>query len=191
MASGATQLAQTVLLLNFGVGVELSSLTGAGPSEVYNSGFQKKSTLDAAGVNFGDVANGTVLFANNVCQLEARESGQSELCSMLLFTPDSLIFSGNSSWIDAQAGKLSAFTDALLLAGTLQITGNRFQEPFESVLVSGIASGYANVATSNISTSCLLCFGVHLMHANNIALIDGLYAPYCAYLAKEMAVVEA
>jgi len=184
VTNSTLQLAQTALVLNFGVGIELTSLIPA-PAGVYGQAQGQTGKPDPRAVTFGAVSNGTVLFSNNICQFEARESGQEELTSLFLFTPDALVFSNNTSWLDAPALTISAFTDALLIGGTLQVLGNRLQEPIESVLVSGIAiGGAANITTQNITTSCLLCYGHPIVNANNIALIDGLYEPYCPTLIK-------
>ena len=171
VANSTLQLAQTVCVLNFGTAIELSSAAAMKPADFANAA-QNPSTqgLAAGAASFSTVSNGTVLFGSNTCQLEARGSGQVELASVLIFTPDSLIFSNNATWLDAV--NVSAWTDALLLGWTLQVIGNRFQEPLGTVYVSGVTVGVFNMTTQNIATSCLLALPATAMTTGNIVLID-------------------
>jgi Family of unknown function (DUF6519) len=184
VANSTIQLAQTVVVLNLGTSIELADLTNPTTGALYNSAQKKAYSLGTKGGSFDAVSNGTVLFSNNVCQLEARESGEEGWSSLFLFTPDALLFSGNTSWLDAPSEGVRAFTDALLMGGTLQMLGNRLQEPVGGVLVSGIAVGVVNMTMQNISTSCLLCFGAKVINSSNIALIDSLSDAYCARLVS-------
>jgi hypothetical protein len=88
----------------------------------------------------------------------------------LILTLDHLIFSNNHCWFDAS--RYTALFDAVLLAGSLNVIGNRFQEKPGSVLFSGITAGVTNITGQNISTFCLLVLGALAMTNNNIALVD-------------------
>jgi len=166
---GATAIAQTVLILNLGVAIEAASL------------FRKYSTLGTfqtseSSVSLGrgptTTSNGTVLFTNNICQLEARATKPRFFSSVTILSLDDLIFSNNQCWIDAV--KLSGVLDAFLLASYVQVLGNRFQEAaLFPVLASGFTAGALNVTAQNISTYCLFCTGTlqPALDANNLSLI--------------------
>lgn len=166
-----TAIAQTVLIMNLGKAIE-SFTTASNPSGVFTHAQESKESFTSL-VNHSmpEISNGTVMFSNNICQLEARFSGEHEDASVLIFTPDHLTFTSNHCWIDA--AKISAFTDALLLAGTLNVTGNRFQEaPNFAVALSGLTAGIFNITSQNISTYCLLAGGPFVVHNNNLTLAD-------------------
>jgi hypothetical protein len=178
VANSSLQLAQTVLVMNLGKGNDLSDLGNAQPS--YIAGMAQGNSnefLSTGGNPFADITNGTVLFTNNVCQLEARAGGQSEITSVLIFSPDSLIFSNNATWLDA--ANLSAFSDVLLLAATVQVIGNRLQEPIGSVLVSGITIGVANITSHNIATNCLLAIAPRRVATGNLVLVEAISEDFC------------
>ena len=178
VANSALQLAQTVLVLNLGKANDLSDLGNAQPTSVAGMAYENNNTFLSTGGNpFAGIGNGTVLFTNNVCQLEARAGGETEITSVLIFTPDSLVFSNNTTWLDAAT--FSAFTDVLLLAGTIQVMGNRFQEPIGSVVLSGITIGVANITTQNIATNCMLAIGSRTVKTGNIILVDMLSEAVC------------
>jgi hypothetical protein len=89
---------------------------------------------------------------------------------VLVFTPDSLVFSNNTTWLDAAS--LSAFTDVLLAAGTVHAVGNRLQECIGATLLSGITFGLANITSQNICTNCLLAGGLLTVKTGNIVLLN-------------------
>jgi hypothetical protein len=87
-------------------------------------------------------------------------------------TFDDLIFGNNQCWVDAFP--LTAVLDAFLLAGSLQATGNRFQEAAGfPVLASGFTIGALNITGHNISTYCLFATGTFqpALNTNNLSLI--------------------
>jgi hypothetical protein len=104
-------------------------------------------------------SSGAVLFANNICQLETRANGARRLpvlilTSVLILTHDHLIFSNNHCWLDS-AWERGMSLDALLVAESLNVCGNRFQESRNSVYASGLTYGRWNITAQNISTHCL------------------------------------
>ena len=173
-------LAQTVLILNMGTAIE-SATAASLPSNVYNNSKVAANGGVTAG-SFQNVSSGAVLFSNNVCQLEATASGQREDASVFIFTPDHLIFSNNHCWLDTS--RVSALADALLLAGSLNVVGNRFQESPLSVLFSALTVGVVNVTGQNISTFCVLVLGTLRSDNNNIALIQAANNELCAEWEK-------
>lgn len=164
-------LAETVLILNLGAAVEVASLSGkfAGFNR---SVFGNASTGSSWG--FAGTAGGAVIFTNNICELEAGLSRRHCISSVAIFSLDDLIFSNNQCWLDGPT--FTAILDAFLLAGSLQVTGNRFQEALGfSVLLSGLTFGALNITTQNISTYCLFAKGFLQpeINANNlVAVID-------------------
>ena len=163
-----TALAQTVLIFNLGSAIETANADSL-PGNVYKSWQSSSSGVASAG--FQNVSCGVVLFSNNMCQLEATAIRQREYSSVAIYTPDHLIFSNNHCWLDAS--RFSALVDALLVAGSLNVVGNRFQEAPNSVIFSGLTAGAVNITGQNISTYCLIALGALLSTNNNIALAQG------------------
>jgi hypothetical protein len=154
-------LAQTVLILNLGAAID-GSVAAASPSSMFYG-------TASASVGVPPTSNGTILFSGNICQLEARVSRQTETSSITIFTADHLIFTSNECWLDAP--RSTAAWNVLLAATTLNVVANRFQETQHSVQYSGLTSGKVNVTGQNISSYCLLAFGVKLANNNNLVLI--------------------
>ena len=180
--STTTAIAQTVLIFNIGSAIESATAAGR-PSYVYSNSMSTVAGVAAGG--FQNVSSGAVLFTNNVCQLEATASGQREYSSVFIYTPDHLIFANNHCWLDTT--RISALVDALLLAGSLNVVGNRFQESPHSVLLSALTVGVMNITGQNISTFCLLVLGALRSDNNNIALIQAGNTELCAEWEKALA----
>lgn len=162
-----TPLAQTVLIMNLGKAIE-SAASAAGT-------FSSQYT-NAAGayeqVNVGVPASpssGGVLFAENICQLETRASRQRAYSSVFILSLDHLTFNSNHCWIDGP--ERAATVDAALMAGTIQVTSNRFQEAIGAVQASGLSVGTLNVTTQNISTYCLYPTGTLVRSTDNLAVV--------------------
>lgn len=166
VSTGGTQLAQTVLIENFGTAIEDSESFRL-PSEAYLSYLQTDDYVASEDVQRGSC--GTVLFSNNLCQLEAAASGLREYASVMIHAADHLIFSNNHCWIDASP-KSKLFVDAMLFGRSLNVIGNRFQEAREALKFSGITSGRYNITGENISTYCLIVLGASHLDNNNLSL---------------------
>jgi len=176
-----TPLAQTVLILNLGTGIDSVSSASA-PSSVYKMGEAAASPIASGGGL--EVANGTVLFTNNICQLETSASRQREYTSVLISTPDALVFSNNVCTLDTSAQ--SAITDVLLVGHTVNVVSNRLQEPLNRVYFSGITSGFLNVTGQNISTNCLIVLGTYQANNNNLTLVSPTSGEVCARRWKDV-----
>ena len=171
--------AQTVAILNMGASLESAAAANA-PSAIYTNAKIQYSPLESRDVPHP--TSGTVLFTNNICQLESRAFRQHSFASVAVVSLDHLVFANNHCWLDAPRKNVSL--DAFLLAGSLQVTGNRFQEAPTSVLVSGWTVGALNVTSQNISTYCLLASGDMLINNNNLALIQGVDNQACREFAQ-------
>jgi hypothetical protein len=177
--AGVTTVAQTVLILNLSAAIETTSLGGTfsklgQPSTVSSAGFVSRTP--------GSISSGAVTFTNNICQLEARVSRPHFFSSVTILSLDDLIFSNNQCWIDAPS--LSGVLDACLVAGSLQVCSNRFQEAaLFPVLASGFTIGGLNITSQNVSTYCLFATGTlqPALDANNLSLIA---AQACDNVAK-------
>lgn len=180
--STGTQIAQTVLLLNLGTGIETVSASSP-PSDVFTNANGQYTGL-ASSPGFQNVSGGTVLFTDNMCHLEATASLQQEIASVVIVTPDALIFSNNHCWLDSS--RVSAILDALLVAGSINVIGNRFQEALNSVLLSGLTAGKVNITGQNISTYCLIALGSLLSNNNNLALVSAAGQDVCGELQKSL-----
>jgi uncharacterized protein DUF6519 len=146
-------IALTVLIMNLGSAIEVDT-PGTTFSNLYNGGSQ--SGLQVADSALSKSSSGAVHFTSNICQLESRASGVRGISSVLILSRDHLIFANNHCWLD---GAPTALIDALLVAGSLQVNTNRFQEAVGSVAVSGFTFGISNITTHNISTYCLFAEG--------------------------------
>jgi hypothetical protein len=180
--SAGTQIAQTVLILNLGTAIETVSASSR-PSNVFTDAKGQYTGL-ASTPSSQNVSGGTVLFTDNMCHLEATASLQKEIASVVIVTPDSLIFSSNHCWLDSS--RVSAILDALLVAGSLNVIGNRFQEALGSVLLSGLTAGKVNITGQNISTYCLIALGSLLSNNNNLALVSAANQDICGELQKRL-----
>jgi hypothetical protein len=167
-------IAQTVLILNLGTAIEAAATTR--PTGLNNG--LADFAVAAPPPTFSASSSGTVLFTNNVCQLEARLDRQRSLTSVTIISTDNLIFSNNQVWFESAT--LDAFFDALLAAGTLTATSNRFQESAASVFFSGITVAPFNITTQNISTFCLLVEGANKVDTPNLAIINAFSQNICS-----------
>lgn len=185
LATGGTvkaagpSLAETVIILNLSPAIEVQGIGGK-YSPAYE-GYAVAGTLAGATAN---PSCGAVIFTNNTCQLETRWSGQRCLTSVGIFVLDDLVFANNVCWLDGPPE--TAIVDALLYAGALQVTSNRFQEAAAfPVLASGFTLGMLNITSQNISTYCLFASGLlqPAIANNNLTLVP---AQACQRVAKEL-----
>ena len=158
----------TVQILNLSPSIE-SETAGATFSQLNAGSYSYSSNLARVTAM---PSCGAVLFTNNICQLEARADRQRGIASVAILSLDDLIFNSNQCWLDG--GRLTAIVDALLAAGSLQVTSNRFQEATGfPVLASGFTIGALNITSQNISTYCLFATGIlqPAIDNNNLSLI--------------------
>jgi hypothetical protein len=168
--------ALTVLIMNFGLPIEFDSLGG-----LYAALYNQVQVPPKAGDNpLAASSSGAVLFANNMCQLEARASGAAGFASVIILSLDHLNFSNNHCWLDGVGNPFgagvafeggsapTAILDALLLSVSLQACGNRFQEPVGSVTVSGWTIALVNVTSLNISSNGGFVTGASVLNAGNL-----------------------
>lgn len=171
-------IADTVEISNLSSSIE-SDVAGGTFTQVRDGSLAYASNVARAGAN---PSCGAVVFTNNTCQLEARVSHQTCNASVLIVSLDDLVFSNNICWLDGPPS--TAFVDALLVAGSMQVTSNRFQEAAGfPVLASGITVGALNITSQNISTYCLFATGTlqPAIQNNNLSLMP---ARLCEDAAK-------
>lgn len=163
--------ALTVAILNLGTPLEFAGLFSS-----FTQAFSSRSAAFLGDSSTsGEAAKGTVLFTNNICQLEARTNPLHGLSSVAIITLDQLLFANNELWVDAQP--YTAIFDALLAAVTLQVMSNRLQESrFRSVLFSARTAGFYNVTTQNIATYCIEATGFHQAISQNL-ILDSTFCP--------------
>jgi hypothetical protein len=166
------QFAQTVFIVNLGLAIEIASLLSS-----FSQLRTSANTTDMSAFRTSQQSyplGGTVLFTNNICQLEkAAVRLRPSLASVAILSLDSVIFSNNQCWAD---GLLAALLDAFLFGVSVQVTSNRFQETLLplAVIFSGLTIGLLNITAQNISTLCLLAYAppTALINVNNIALVS-------------------
>ncbi len=180
VAVRGTPPALSVLILNLGLSIELANLIN-GFGDLYNQTLA--AAPDRADSGLAASANGTVLFTNNVCQVEARANRQRGLTSVMIASLDHILFANNHCWVDG-AG-LCAALDALLLAVSVQVNSNRFQEALGSVLASGLTCGLINITSQNLSTYCLFAKGIPsmLVNSSNITWVPN---SLCAEIGRSL-----
>ena len=170
VSSGLFEIADTVLIMNLGLAIDIAGLFSNFSQVGSVAGTMETTNYRTNQQTFP--LGGTVLFTNNVCQLE-KVTGQFALASVMILSLDQIVFSNNQCWVD---GAFAALVDAVLLAATVQVTGNRFQESLVplAAAVSGVTLGLMSVTADNISTLCLLAFAppTARVYANNISLLD-------------------
>ncbi len=171
-ASNRTQVAGalTVAILNLGLAIE-----DANPGYGYARMYAANLTDLNDEVGLADSSNGTVLFTNNICQLEAWVSGVEGIASVAILSLDHVLFANNQLWLDGPT--LTALVDAMILGFTIQVCANRLQESKRyPVLASGLTYGFVNVTSQNISTYCLgaKALPTYLVDAQNLLLFPAL-----------------
>ena len=185
-ASALPALALTVAVVNLGLAIELDTRTTFTQlwGSISSSNTPALQVVDNA---LSNSTSGNILFSNNNCQLETRANGAVGLASVFVATLDNLTFANNLTWMDGGGPparesyqiSITALMDALLLGGTANISGNRFQEGPGSVVFSGLTGAVANITLGNISTYCLFSepnsapFGVY---SNNISIAAAIVA---------------
>lgn len=145
----------TVAILNLGLAIEVYA--GVSFARLYANGAQ--SAFAATNNSLSNSSSGAVLFTNNICQLEARASGATGFASVEILSLDHVIFANNHCWLDGPESSETAWLDALILAGSLHVCSNRFQEAVGSVFISTYTFALLNMTALNISTYPLYPFG--------------------------------
>ncbi len=193
-----TVLAQTVLIMNLGAAIEsavdtkFSGVYSSAKDQATNTSFYSSSAVGQSSLRLATSPTGTITFSNNICQLETRIERQHALSSVLVLSLDHVTFTGNHCWIDAPAGTLATVAskgilmDALVCGGSVNVTGNRFQESPLSVLISGLTIGIANITSQNIATSCLIVLANPSLKIDtpNIVLMNAANSDYCGRFAS-------
>jgi hypothetical protein len=183
----ASSKLKCVEILNMGTAIEL--IAASAPSQVYGVATSYNPAFNANAASSFTSSSGAVMFTNNFCQLELREAPQTSFASVMIISLDHLIFSNNHCWLDAAGQGLVAsgqgmLVDALLLAGSLNVIGNRFQEAQNAVVLSAWTIGQLNVTSQNISTFCIYPQGGVVAATNNLALINSVVPGICDALQK-------
>ena len=191
-------LAQTVLIFNLGAAIDsaidtkFSDLYSNAKNEAPNTSFYSSTSVNQSSVRLATSPTGAVTFSNNICQLESRIERQPSLTSVLVLSLDHVTFTSNHCWIDSLAGTQAAITsrgtsmDAVVCGGSVNVTGNRFQESPLSVLISGLTIGIANITSQNIATSCLIVLANPSLKVDtpNIVLMNAANSDYCGRFAS-------
>jgi hypothetical protein len=153
LSSGGTvtvegiQPAVTVLIANFGAAPGISQSTRFSDLYTYATTGPPAFTRTTS----APPSSGAVIFTNNICQLETRAGYQAGLASVLVGSVDHVLFGDNLCWEDGL--RASTAVDAWVVARTVQVTSNRFQENFRAskTFVSCLSAGLANITSQNIS----------------------------------------
>jgi hypothetical protein len=172
----------TVMIFDRGCAIELGDVL-SDLLQKYSGAFENEDpSITSTLTGMEEVltnSNGTVLFANNICQLTADVSRVQGGVSVVILTLDNLNFSSNELWING--GRRTALLDACLAGITLLTTSNRFQEALGSVKYSGLTFGMANTTANNIATYCFFAFPLVPLwwqYIGNTILNPGLCLPF-------------
>ena len=162
IALPTSQLAVTVLIANLG-----AALVGGQGKRFTALGTSVNTDQNVAGrTSVRTPSNGTVIFTNNICQLETRAGYQHGFASVLVGSLDHVLFGDNVSWVDGL--KPCADLDAVVIASTVQVTSNRFQETGVSVFGSCLSLGVANITTQNIADNSIIVLGSTKIDSQNL-----------------------
>ncbi len=158
----ANSALQCVRIYNYGAAIEL-----IGPfAEAAFYKLMEKSNFTSNSIPSFVSSSGGVLFTSNFCQLELREVPQESFASVMIISQDHLNFSNNHCWLDAARARMTV--DAFLRAGSLQVTGNRFQEAQRAVSFSASTPGLLNISKQNICTSSIRAQGAAVLSTENL-----------------------
>lgn len=150
----------TVMIYDRGWSIELGDLLADLLKKYLSSQGSNLSAIDTKLLGMAEEflanSNGTVLFANNICQLTADANRMQGVASVVILSLDHINFTGNELWING--GRKTALLDAAMAAFTLQTTSSRFQEALTSVKYSGLTFGVANTTANIIATYCFYAF---------------------------------
>jgi len=149
----STPPALTVLILDLGTALGGSESTLFSGLRSFSTSGQKVPGRATSTVP----SSGAVIFTDNICQLETRAGDQHGFASVLVGSLDHVLFGDNICWVDGL--RTCADVDALVLARTVQVTSNRFQESGTSVLDSCLSLGMANITSQNISDNGIIALG--------------------------------
>ncbi|MFZ0795897.1 MAG: DUF6519 domain-containing protein, partial [Candidatus Korobacteraceae bacterium] len=138
--------ALTVSIMNMGVSLDEPDLLDSFESLSAGDVYTKDPT------NSVSVTDGTVLFANNICQLMAQLNYARGVSSVSIFTLDHVMFTNNQLWMNGPPE--TAKVDAYLFGASAQAVANRLQESTKAVTYSGYSFGKMNVTSQNLSTYC-------------------------------------
>lgn len=176
-----------VTLMNLSKSIEL--IQASTPSQAYGVATSYSPAFNANQSLPFPSSSGAVQFTSNVCQLELREVPQTDIASVFIVSLDHLIFSNNHCWLDSSGAGLATtgegmLVDALLVAGSLNVVSNRFQEAQNAVVLSAWTVGVLNVTTNNVSTFCIYPQGAVVSATNNLALINSVVPGICDTLLR-------
>jgi len=177
-------LAQTVMILNLGTAIETADSLRMRDIYSYAAG-QSTSTNPYAYSNqgiasraFAASSNGTVLFSNNICQLEARADAS---VPSLHRDPIAGSLTIPATILDRHRQPSTPIFDAILRSASVNVTSNRFQESPISMLASGLTAGIVNVTSQKYLDFCLLVKGApsFTIDQSNLALINLTQPGFC------------
>ena len=182
-----TRVALNVMIANLGMAVEFDTPT------YFNAlwdNINNPPTLQASDNALSNSSSGLVLFADNICQVENRVSGESGMTSILIAALDHVTFANNHTWMDgggveiSGAGnyRLATIMDIMLIGITVQVTSNRLQEALGAVVFSGFTAALLNITSQNISSFCLYTFPTSAA-SNNLCYFD---QKACSTLYKQL-----
>jgi hypothetical protein len=105
------------------------------------------------------LANGNVLFTDNVCNLNLIETGVGfALSSVMVLTLDDIGFANNQSDCDLLDDYV--ILNTLLFGISLRASANRFKEGLFNCVYSAMTIGIMNLIADNQATHCLLVIPV-------------------------------
>lgn len=105
------------------------------------------------------LANGNVLFSNNQCVLDLRETGRSiSVTSLFILSIDDIGFHNNQC--DCHLVDDFVISHAFLFGGSVRMSDNRLKEDLNKAVYSAISMGLMNATTNNQATHCVIVSGI-------------------------------
>jgi hypothetical protein len=161
--TGTIASSLTVGILNLGLSIELTTLLSSFAQ------FFKETAMEVGLTGAAYSSSGTVLFSDNICQLEASKNSVAGFASVVIASLDHVLLANNHLWLNGVPATSTpgngpativhpgtAWLDAFVFGSTIQVTSNRLQESaLFPVMASGLTLGFLNITSLNISTYCL------------------------------------
>jgi hypothetical protein len=179
VGANALSVGRCVTVMDFGSGAqEMVSAVGVAGALYFKDDQAPNYSTDA------EVTGGQVMFCENRCLLDARDTGKTVPASIALVSTDAVLAQDNQSRAFALAsstnGKAGIIVANMLVDGLVaQVSGNRLSE--DLAYASAMVVGGDTLGIGNHGTHCLL-FQAAGTRVDNPNIVNPLNAPICKRL---------
>jgi hypothetical protein len=199
-------LATTVIIVNFGIAVEITMMfiltllliLFGGQKYKLGEGNEIICLLMMLAYFYDKPLSkyrpsGKVMFSNNQVSFDGTRSPKgTSLSSALLFSLDDLGAVNNQFEVKTMERKV--LVDVIALAGTVRLNDNRMAETWMKSLFSALSLGVMNTTTDNQATHCIKGYGLKEVIDQNLSLAESMCPQICnlsRYIGRFVAVSRA